>query len=221
VRGLEATPKFSDHARDELGLDVHTGTIDDCGGGADNVVTQAAPFDIIVMTDVLEHLQDPVRDLETMRGLLAPNGLLVVATLDFGSPSARRYGLAWRQIVVSHIVYWTRPSIRRALTEAGFDVRDISTFWSWHPDARIERRRRAKQVAKFAARQALVWSYVPLARRSRLVRALPGKATRGRLDHQTLVHKVGDQPTLGDVMLVVAAPAAATIAHQVGRPSPT
>jgi 2-polyprenyl-3-methyl-5-hydroxy-6-metoxy-1,4-benzoquinol methylase len=205
--GLEASPKFADHARDTLGLTVHTGTLEDCRDGGDNVVTRAAPFDIVVLTDVLEHLHDPVRDLRTMRDLLAPDGLLVVATLDFGSPSARRYGLDWRQIVVSHIVYWTRPSIRQALEDSGFEVRDVSTFWSWDPDARRERRRRARQLGKFVARQALVWTYVPLAGRSRLVRELPGRLTRGRLDHETLSRKIGDQPTLGDVMLVVATPA--------------
>src|SRR5215207_7577495 len=56
--GLEASPKFADHARDTLGLKVHCGTIDDCRDGPDNVVTKAAPFDIIVLTDVLEHLHD-------------------------------------------------------------------------------------------------------------------------------------------------------------------
>ncbi len=207
--GVEASPKFADYARDTLGLTVHTGTLDDCRAGEDNVITRAATFDIIVLTDVLEHLHDPVRDLQTMRSLLAPDGQLVVATLDFGSPSARRYGLAWRQIVVSHIVYWTRPSMRRALAEAGFVVRDESTFWSWHPDARLERRRRARNIGKFVTRQALVWTYVPLARRSATVRELPRRLTRGRLDHERVSRAIGDQPTLGDVMLVVAQPSPA------------
>ena len=114
--GLEASPKFANYARDKLGLTVQTGTLEDCRDGRASLVARAAPFDIIVMTDVIEHLHDPVKDLGTIRGLLAPDGVLVLATLDSLSLSARRYGLAWRQIVVSHIVYWTRPSIRRALT---------------------------------------------------------------------------------------------------------
>lgn len=204
--GLEASPKFANYARDQLGLHVHTGTLDDCVGGHENPVTLAAPFDIIVLTDVIEHLHDPVKDLRTMRQLLAADGVLVIATLDSLSVSARRYGLAWRQIVVSHIVYWTRPSLRRALADAGFVVRDMSTFWSWHPEARLERRRRVRHFGKFVARQALVWSYVPVAERSKGVRGLPALLTRGRVDHETLSRKIGDQPTFGDVMLVVAEP---------------
>ena len=50
------------------------------------------------------------------------------------------------------------------LARAGFVVRGESTFWSWHPDARLERRRRARNIGKFVTRQALVWTYVPLAR---------------------------------------------------------
>ena len=32
--GIEASPKFADHARDTLGLKVHCGTLDDCRDGA-------------------------------------------------------------------------------------------------------------------------------------------------------------------------------------------
>lgn len=211
--GLEASPKFADYVRDVQRLPVVTGTIADCGPGAGNLVTDAAPFDIIVMTDVLEHLHDPVADLRTLRDLLAPDGALVIATLDLGSLSARRYGLAWRQIVVSHIVYWTRPSIRRALERAGYVVDVVDTVHSWSPDPAERRRAKVRLAAKFAARQALTWSYVPLARRSRAVQALPARASRGRLDHETLMAKIGDQPTLGDVMLVVARPAGAGATH--------
>ena len=208
VRGIEASPKFSMYARERQGLDVHAGTLADCrpGNAGPDEIADATPFDVIVSTDVLEHLVDPVEDLRIMRALLAPDGYLVIATLDIGSLSARRYGNDWRQIVVSHIVYWTRPSIRVALDRAGFEVETISDFRWWDPDSRGHRRARRREVAKFAARQLLVWTYQPLARRSPTVRHLPAKLTRGRVGHETLDRKIGDQPVLGDVMLVVARP---------------
>lgn len=204
VTGLEASPKFADYARDAQQLRVMTGNLGQCGPGQINIVTEAGPFDIIVMTDVLEHLHDPVSDLRIMRDMLAEDGLLVIATLDFGSPSARRYGLKWRQIVVSHIVYWTRGSMRRALSSAGLSPVTFDTFQSWSPNPGERRRAKVRETMKYVARQALSWSYLPLSRRSNRVRSLPKRLTGGRLDHDRLAAKVGDQPTLGDVMLVVA-----------------
>jgi SAM-dependent methyltransferase len=50
------------------------------------------PFDLITLTDVLEHLEDPVACLRALRERLSPGGLLVVSTPNRRSlPGARRY----------------------------------------------------------------------------------------------------------------------------------
>jgi 2-polyprenyl-3-methyl-5-hydroxy-6-metoxy-1,4-benzoquinol methylase len=50
------------------------------------------PFDLICLTDVLEHLEEPRACLRALRGRLAPDGLLVVSTPNRRSlPGARRW----------------------------------------------------------------------------------------------------------------------------------
>lgn len=50
------------------------------------------PFDLITLTDVLEHLEDPRACLRALRAVLAPGGLLVVSTPNRTSlPGARRW----------------------------------------------------------------------------------------------------------------------------------
>lgn len=50
------------------------------------------PFDLIALTDVLEHLEDPRRCLAALRERLAPGGLLVISTPNRRSlPGARRW----------------------------------------------------------------------------------------------------------------------------------
>lgn len=50
------------------------------------------PFDLICLTDVLEHLEDPRACLRALRERLAPGGLLVVSTPNRRSlPGARRW----------------------------------------------------------------------------------------------------------------------------------
>lgn len=50
------------------------------------------PFDLITLTDVLEHLEDPRACLAALRAQLAPDGLLVISTPNRRSlPGARRW----------------------------------------------------------------------------------------------------------------------------------
>jgi len=50
------------------------------------------PFDLIALTDVLEHLEDPRACLRALRERLAPGGLVVVSTPNRRSlPGARRF----------------------------------------------------------------------------------------------------------------------------------
>ena len=50
------------------------------------------PFDLIALTDVLEHLEDPRACLRALREVMAPGGLLVISTPNRRSlPGARRF----------------------------------------------------------------------------------------------------------------------------------
>lgn len=52
----------------------------------------AGPWDLITLTDVLEHLEDPRACLRALRRELAPDGLLVISTPNRRSlPGARRW----------------------------------------------------------------------------------------------------------------------------------
>lgn len=74
-QGVEISPDTSRFARDHYGLDVHQGDWRDAGY-AD------ASFDIITLFDVIEHLPNPKGELEAIRPLLKPGGLLLQSTPD-------------------------------------------------------------------------------------------------------------------------------------------
>lgn len=212
VAGLEAAPKFQRYATKTLGLPVQLGTIDALAAppsgetSSGESVLGNAPFDVIVMSDVIEHLHDPVADLKKIRKRLAPDGYLILSTCDIGSPGARFYGVNWRQIILSHTVYWTKRSMRHALRRAGFRVERFSEVRYWDPAPSRERNAKLREGAKLLARAVLHTTYSPLARHFAGVQKLPALLTRHRLTHDNLMFKVGDQPILGDVMLVVARP---------------
>jgi SAM-dependent methyltransferase len=198
VAGIEAAPKFQRYASAKLGLPVQLGTIESLRQRFDS------EFDVIFMRDVLEHLYDPIRALHHLRSLLAPDGVIVIETMNIGSAAARFYGLTWRQIVCSHTFYWTKQSLEMAVDAAGLQP----VYWSdpryWDPDRRREQRNRIREILKLVARIILVFGYVRPANRLSLWRTLPERLTGGRVSEAALRFKVGDQPVLGDVLLCIA-----------------
>ena len=71
VRGVEASPLSSGYARDELKLDVHTGSLESAG-------FSDCSFDAVLLLDVLEHLHRPFDVLSEIGRILVPDGILLV-----------------------------------------------------------------------------------------------------------------------------------------------
>jgi 2-polyprenyl-3-methyl-5-hydroxy-6-metoxy-1,4-benzoquinol methylase len=69
--GLEPDEQYARHARDELGVPVDTGFVQD-------IAFPEGSFDVITMYHALEHVEDPARILSTLRTWLVERGLLVV-----------------------------------------------------------------------------------------------------------------------------------------------
>ena len=73
------------YARDVLGLDVAEATLE-------AAATRDARYDVVVLADVIEHLDDPSAALDGCASLLADGGVLCVVTPDPASATARVAG---------------------------------------------------------------------------------------------------------------------------------
>ncbi len=81
-------------------------------------------FDIITLWHVLEHLPRPVEILDKIRGLLAPEGILVIAVPNFESLQARVFRGRWYHLEVPrHLYHFTPGSLRKLLEGRGFGVK--------------------------------------------------------------------------------------------------
>ncbi len=95
----------------------------------DDLSVLGADFDIIVLGDVIEHLPDPADLLDRVRGLLRPSGQVFLSVPNVGHwyPRARvalgLFGYDRRGILDrTHLRFFSRRSLRRLVTSAGFDV---------------------------------------------------------------------------------------------------
>src|SRR4051794_11960574 len=112
VEGLELSTDAAAHARDRLGLTVHHATVDQLD----------SRFNAIVLADVLEHLDDPVRAIDRCASLLEPGGVLCLVTPDPASRTARLAGASWWGYLPAHTFLLPRSSLKQLLDGKGLDV---------------------------------------------------------------------------------------------------
>lgn len=111
VKGLELSSANAGYARDVLKLDVDLVGLEDFDAGP--------VFDVVILADVIEHLDDPVRAIELCRDLLAPGGVLCVVTPDPTARVARLAGSRWWGFVPAHTFLMPRRTVHELLSGAG------------------------------------------------------------------------------------------------------
>jgi SAM-dependent methyltransferase len=125
VEGVEVNPKTAAHAARRTGALVHR-------SGIDAVAAEGRRYDALTLTDVLEHIPDPVRVLTTAGGLLVRGGAVAVKVPS--GPAQRRkeqvLSALRRGRPVSladnlvHVNHFSPHSLGLALERAGF--RDVT-----------------------------------------------------------------------------------------------
>lgn len=124
VQGVEISPLSSEYARNELGLDVQTGSIE----SAD---LKEHSYDVILLLDVLEHLHRPYDILGRIRELLSPEGILVVQCPwelyhweEFSEAIIRgmRPGTIEPDSVPAHLYFFQPRTLDAVLRKGGFRI---------------------------------------------------------------------------------------------------
>lgn len=88
-------------------------------------------FDVVVLSNVLEHMDDRVEFLRAVREKVAPNRVLVRVPLfdrDWRVPLKREVGVEWR-LDATHRVEYTQTELLTEMREAGFDVEHLEVRW--------------------------------------------------------------------------------------------
>lgn len=107
-----------------------------------DLLKRVGPMDLIISTEVIEHLYDPKAFLRNAYCLLKPGGILVLTTpyhgylknllLAAAGKLDQHFTVMWDH---GHIKFWSRKTLEEALAEAGF--RDVAMRgagrlpWMW------------------------------------------------------------------------------------------
>ena len=118
--GIEPSPAFAAFARERLGVDVRTATIEDSR-------LKPSSFDVVCMWHVLEHLHDPAATLARIHAALRPHGHLAIEVPNAGSTIARAMGPGWPMLEPDvHVGQYTAAALVAVLRSAGLEIVAVS-----------------------------------------------------------------------------------------------
>ncbi len=121
AEGIETNPVAVTRAR-ELGHTVHLGTLTD-------LERSGRQYDVVVLSNVLEHVADPVGMLKNVRNLLDPMGELWVSCPNAESSARRVFGRFWiNWHPPFHLTHLTADTLTSLLHSANFEVTDTGTI---------------------------------------------------------------------------------------------
>jgi SAM-dependent methyltransferase len=113
AEGQDISEAAAEHLERE-GFRIHRETVE-------RLTLEGASFDVVIMSEVIEHLPTPDLTLHAVHRLLRPGGALYLTTPNFGSLSRRILLDRWRAIdLPGHLSYFDRRSLKASLVRAGF-----------------------------------------------------------------------------------------------------
>ena len=123
IAGVEFDPRAATRAR-EHGLDVRQAPIED--------VRFDEPFDVALLVQTIEHLDDPPAALRAIRATLRPGGRLIVVTDNTRSLDRTWFaGRHWGGYhFPRHLQLFDKGNLARLAGRCGFKVREIETMVS-------------------------------------------------------------------------------------------
>jgi len=120
AEGLEINEKAAALAR-QRGFTVFTGALAD--------FTPAEPYEVVVLSNVLEHAPDPVAMLTEVRRLLKPGGEVWISCPNADSLWRGIFGRAWiNWHVPFHLWHFSAQTLRAVLERAGFRPASRQSF---------------------------------------------------------------------------------------------
>lgn len=157
VEGIDFDAQATKKVTARFGIKTHVGDLTQCALPADS-------FDVITMSQSIEHLYDPNAVLRESLRILKPGGLLVMTTPNVMSIGAKEFGASWRGWEAPrHLHLFSVPSLQRLTQKAGFEISEARTYSAGSAVVyRASRTIQQNQVGKLpwlAELGMITWSY--------------------------------------------------------------
>ncbi len=119
--GIEINAEAARYCREQRALDVLCGAFEE-DTYPDNT------FNVVLMSDVIEHLRDPFQVMSSVQRVLRPGGVVIISTPNIATWSGRLLQIKPEE----HLYYFSPATMERLLRAAGLEVIDIEPLDRYH-----------------------------------------------------------------------------------------
>jgi len=124
AEGLELNERAAQNAR-MAGCRVHTQTLEE--------FQPEKPYDIVVLSNVLEHASNPKNILDNVRRILKPGGHVWISCPNSQSWLRRLFGRSWiNWHVPFHLFHFSSKTVSQLLEHSVFEIKDIKFITPSH-----------------------------------------------------------------------------------------
>jgi len=166
---LEVNPYAADILREKFGADRVFE--DELAGLAQKDMV----FEVITMTDVIEHVMDVHATLQRAAKLLTAGGVICITTPRIDSLSRTVLGRQWLHFKEEHIQYFSRKSIVDRLRAAGFEDVTVYGHYKYLTMSYLRRQLETFRHPLLTPLVAVIDTMIPRAWRTRPVRLRCGE----------------------------------------------
>lgn len=155
VEGSDFDEQATKKVTARYGIKTHVGDLAQCA------LTESS-FDVITMSQTIEHLYTPEATLRECLRILKPGGLLVMTTPNVNSLAAAEFGAHWRGWEAPrHLHLFSVDSLQQLTQRVGFEIEESRSYTAGssgiyrvsyslqHPEA----------ISWFDQLKLLIWSY--------------------------------------------------------------
>lgn len=139
VAGVEPDPEAVAGIRSRYGLSAIAGSLEEAA-------LPTAQYDVVTLSDVIEHVPDPLGTMREVHRVLRPGGWVVINTPNLQSLGHRWFGTDWRGLEPPrHLHLFSPQSLRCCLERTGFALESLWTIggsqarYIWQASALLRR----------------------------------------------------------------------------------
>ena len=119
VVGYEPEPKVALWAQKQYGLSIHA-------GDSTTLPDSIEQFDLITLWHVLEHVPDPVNELQRLMSILKRGGKLLIAVPNISAADAVIYGSCWVALdAPRHLWHFSKKQLILLANLTGFKLQKV------------------------------------------------------------------------------------------------
>jgi SAM-dependent methyltransferase len=125
--GVDLNPEAARAAHALYGFETHVSTLDEAlASGA----LPSSAWDLVLYQFVLEHVEDPRRELRHAARALSPDGHVVLVVPSMATFEVQVFGACYRSLRGDHLHLFSESSLRRYLSDAGLALTRLRSHCS-------------------------------------------------------------------------------------------